>query len=462
MRRTTPIIIFVIAVLFLIVDFWPRLTIPNFGDPNGGSRTVETKLGLDLVGGLQVEYRLLPVGDRQPDAGALSTTKSIIENRVNSTGVAEPVVQTQGADRVIVELPNAKNPDEIRALLVQTGKLDFVPLPPSEYGTQSAPGTSQAVDGQPLPTTEKPLFGGEQIDQSYPTTDATGLRAVGFRLKSTGAQLFGDYTSKHVGEFFAIVLDGKVVSAPVIQSAITGGQGIITGGSAGGFSAKDMNALITVLNYGSLPFPLKEESSTEIGATLAGFSLDRILLAGLMAILLVFVFMLTYYRLPGLMACIALIYYALLVLAIFRIIPVTLTLAGIAGFVLSIGMAVDANVLIFERMKEELRSGKTLNSAMEAGFNRAWNSILDSNVATLITATILYLFGSATIRGFALVLIIGVLCSMFTAITLTRTILRWVVRNEWARAPRLYGLREEEFMARTLAPGRRGETRARA
>ena len=170
-----------------------------------------------------------------------------------------------------------------------------------------------------------------------------------------------------------------------------------------------MNNLITVLNYGSLPFPLKEESSTEIGATLAGFSLDRILLAAAIAVLLVFLFMLVYYRLPGLMACLALIYYALLVLAIFRLIPVTLTLAGIAGFVLSIGMAVDANILIFERMKEELRSGKMLNSAMEAGFNRAWNSILDSNVSTLITATILYLFGSATIRGFALVLIIGVL-----------------------------------------------------
>ena len=462
MRRTTPIIILVIGVLFLIVDFWPKLTIPNIGDPNGGSRTVETKLGLDLVGGLQVVYSLQPVGDRQPDAGALSTTKTIIENRVNSTGVAEPVVQTQGTDRVVVELPNAKNPDEIRALLVQTGKLDFVPLPPAEYGTQSAPGSFQAVEGQPLPTTEKPLFGGDQIDQAFPSTDQTGLRAVGFRLKSQGSQLFGDYTSKHVGEFFAIVLDGKVVSAPVIQSAITGGQGIITGGTAGGFSASQMNSLITVLNYGSLPFPLKEESSTEIGATLAGFSLDRILLAALIAVLLVFLFMLIYYRLPGLVACLALIYYSLLVLAIFRLIPVTLTLAGIAGFVLSIGMAVDANILIFERMKEELRSGKTLNSAMEAGFNRAWNSILDSNVSTLITATILYLFGSATIRGFALVLIIGVLCSMFTAITVTRTILRWVVRNEWARVPRLYGLREEEFKARTLVPGRRLEARPRA
>jgi preprotein translocase subunit SecD len=462
MRRTTPIIILVIGVLFLIVDFWPKLTLPNFGDPNGGSRAVETKLGLDLVGGLRVIYSLQPVGDRQPTAGALSTTKSIIENRINTTGVAEPVVQTEGVDRVVVELPNAKNPEEIRALLVQTGKLDFVPLPPDKYGKQGVAGTNQAVDGQPLPTAEQPLFGGEEIDQAYPSTDQTGQRAVGFRLKSKGSGLFGGYTSKHVGELFAIVLDNKVVSAPVIQSPITGGSGIITGGSAGGFSAKEMNSLITVLNYGSLPFPLKEESNTEIGATLAGFSLNRILLAALIAVLLVFLFMLVYYRLPGLVACLALIYYALLVLAIFRIIPVTLTLAGIAGFVLSIGMAVDANILIFERMKEEIRSGKTLNSAMEAGFNRAWNSILDSNVSTLITATILYVFGSATIRGFALVLIIGVLCSMFTAITLTRTILRWVVRNEWARLPRLYGLREEEFTARTLLPGRRGEARTRA
>jgi preprotein translocase subunit SecD len=461
MRRTTPIIILVIGILFLIVDFWPKLSVPNFTDPSGGSRVLETKLGLDLVGGLQVVYSLQPVNGVEPDAGALSTTQTIIENRVNSTGVAEPVVQTQGSDRIIVELPNAKNPDEIRALLVQTGKLDFIPLPPAEYGTQSTPGTYQAVEGQPLPTAETPLFGGDQIDQAFATTDQTGLRAVGFRLKSTGSQLFATYTKAHVGEFFAIVLDGNVVSAPVIQSAITGGQGIISGGSTG-FTAAQMNNLITVLNYGSLPFPLKEESSTEIGATLAGFSLDRIVLAAAIAVLLVFLFMLVYYRLPGLMACLALIYYALLVLAIFRLIPVTLTLAGIAGFVLSIGMAVDANILIFERMKEELRSGKMLNSAMEAGFNRAWNSILDSNVSTLITATILYLFGSATIRGFALVLIIGVLCSMFTAITVTRTILRWVVSHEWARVPRLYGLREEEFKARTVLAGRRGEARTGA
>jgi protein-export membrane protein SecD len=224
-----------------------------------------------------------------------------------------------------------------------------------------------------------------------------------------------------------------------------------------------MNNLITVLAYGSLPYPLAEVGFQDIGATLAGFSLNRILVAGLIAILLVFLFMLVYYRLLGVVACLALVYYALVVLALFRIIPVTLTLAGIAGFVLSVGMAVDANILIFERMKEELRTGKSLPAGMEAGFNRAWNSILDSNVSSLITASILYFFGSSTIRGFALVLIIGVLVSMFTAITVTRTMLRFVVPNEWARKPRLYGLTDEEFVgARGGRPVGRGEARSRA
>jgi preprotein translocase subunit SecD len=461
MRRFTPALILLVLAAALFVDFWPRLSLPG-GGADGGSRVVETKLGLDLVGGLQVEYRALPAGGKSPDAGAMGTIKQIVENRVNTTGVAEPVVQTQGADRIVVELPGVDDPGPIRELLGTTGRLDFVPLPPEKYGTRTTQGAFQAVQDQPLPTQETPLFSGDQIDQAFASQDQNGARAVGFRLKGEGARLFGDYTSKNVDHFFAIVLDGKVVSAPVIQSAITGGDGIITGGQ-GGFSVAEMTSLVTVLAYGSLPFPLEEVSFQSIGATLAGFSLDRILLAGLIAILLVFLFMLVYYRLPGLVATIALVYYALVVLAIFRLVPVTLTLAGIAGFVLSVGMAVDANVLIFERMKEELRIGKSLPAAMEAGFNRAWNSILDSNVSSLITATILYLFGSSVIRGFALVLIIGVLLSMFTAITVTRTMLRYVVPNEWARNPRLYGLREEEFVgARGGRPVFRGEARSRA
>jgi preprotein translocase subunit SecD len=223
-----------------------------------------------------------------------------------------------------------------------------------------------------------------------------------------------------------------------------------------------MNNLVTILRYGSLPFPVAEVSNDQVSATLGSEFLHDTIVAAAIGILLVFAFMIIYYRLPGVIASGALVYYTLVVFAFFRLIPVTLTLAGIAGFVLSVGMAVDANILIFERTKEELRLGKSLPAAIEAGFARAWNSILDSNVSSLITAVILYWFGSSTIRGFALVLIIGVLVSMFTAITVTRTILRVVVREDWARKARYYGVTEEEFLSRPVGRGPiRGEARGR-
>jgi preprotein translocase subunit SecD len=252
---------------------------------------------------------------------------------------------------------------------------------------------------------------------------------------------------------FAIVLDGTIVSAPSVDEPITGGQGIIRGN----FTTAEMNNLVTVLKYGALPHEIREVGFTTISATLGQAFLEQSLLAGAIGIGLVFLFMLIHYRLPGLIACIALVFYALIVYAIFRLVPVTLTLAGVAAFVLSVGMAVDANILIFERTKEELRAGKTISAAIEAGFNRAWNSILDSNVSSLITALILYYFGSSTIRGFALVLIIGVLTSMFTAITLSREMLRWVVRQPWARRADLYGVSDEEFTV--AAPLQRGRSR---
>ena len=461
MRRLAPILIVVIGLAALVMNFWPNLSLPAFGDPEGGSRKVETKLGLDLQGGLRAEYQALPVGGKSPSAGDMATIRDIIERRVNSTGVAEPIVQTQGSDRVVVELPGVSDTEAIRKLVGTTGRLDFIPLPASEYGNGTSPGPQQAVQGKPLPTQETALFSGDQISSANPSTDQAGRRAVGFALKEPGASLFADYTSKHVNEFFAIVLDGTVVSAPVIESAITGGTGIITGGTVG-FSAAEMNNLITVLRYGSLPFPIQELSSANISATLGDQFLSQTLLAGAIGIGLVLLFMLIYYRLPGVVANMALIYYALVVLAIFRLIPVTLTLAGIAGFVLSVGMAVDANILIFERTKEELRLGKSLPSAIEAGFNRAWNSILDSNVSSLITASILFWFGSSTIRGFALVLIIGVLTSMFTAITVTRTILRWVVKQDSVRRAWLYGVTDEEFLSRPIGGRSRvGEARGR-
>ncbi len=452
MRRAGPILILLIGVLALAIDFLPGLQLPDSSNADGSWRTVETKLGLDLSGGLRVEYQAVPVEGKQPTPGDMAIIKDIVERRVNTTGVSEPVVTTQGSDRVVVELPGVTDPEAVRKLVGTTGRLDFVPL-----------GTTQATAGQTLdPATYPPLFSGDQVSSATVGTDQNGRPAVNFVLKDTGKTLFANYTRDNVGKYFAITLDNAVISAPVINDSIPNGNVQITGGGLGGFSAKEATSLVTVLKFGSLPFPIAALSSEQISATLGSQFLVQTVLAGLLGIALVITFMLVYYRLPGGVASFALIYYTLVMVAIFRLIPVTLTLAGIAGFVLSVGMAVDANILIFERMKEELRVGKSLPAAVEAGFNRAWNSILDSNVSSLITATILYAFGSSVIRGFALVLIIGVLVSMFSAIVVTRTVLRWVVRQEWARKPVLYGLRDDEFAALgAVRPTSRREARAR-
>jgi preprotein translocase subunit SecD len=364
-------------------------------------------------------------------------------------------VQTQGTDRIVVELPGVTNPDSIRALLGTTGRLDLVPLPRDVYGYFDA-ATGQPHEGvKAVPnegetlsdTTLKALFSGDQIESSAVQIDQSGRRVVSFKLKAEGADLFATWTKANIGSYFAIVLDGAVKSAPYIQSAITGGEAQISGGGASGFAADDAANLVTILKFGSLPFPIAEIGVTDVKATLGAAFLGQALFAGAVGILLVFLFMLLHYRLAGAVANVALLFYVIIVLAIFRLVPVTLTLAGIAGFVLSIGMAVDANILIFERTKEELRIGKGIAPAVEAGFSRAWNSILDSNVSSLITAFILFYFGSSTIKGFALVLIIGVLCSLFTAVTVTRLILRAVIARKRFSSPYLYGVAKGDLDA---------------
>jgi len=465
MRRTTVIFIAVIGVLALIVDFWPRLRLPGL-DPEAGNRLIETKLGLDLQGGLKVEYRVNPVGDKSPGLADLEIVRGIIEARVNSTGVAEPVVVTSGTDRVVVELPGVTDTATVRQLVGQTGRLDFVPIP---VGTTVNQGQTldltgvTACSGTGAISAICILFSGDQLEAATLGTDRNGGRAVNFNLKDTGEQLFAAWTTAHGGgsEQFAIVLDSVIISAPVITEPISGGTVQITNtGTIGGMPQKEATYLVNILRFGALPFPVEELSSDTIDPTLGKEFLDKSILAGAIAVGLVLLFMLTHYRLPGVVAGVALLYYALVLFAVFRLIPVTLTLAGIAGFVLSVGMAVDANILIFERSKEELRLGKSLPQAIEAGFARAWNSILDSNVSSLITASILYFFGSSVIQGFALVLILGVLVSMFTAITVTRTILRVVVAQDWARKARLYGISEAEFVYRPTgrAAIRRGAT----
>lgn len=452
MRKTGPLLILIIGVLALFVDFVPGIVVPDTANESG-SRVLETKLGLDLQGGLRVEYQAQPAGDRAPRPEDLEVIRGIIENRVNATGVAEPVVTTQGSDRIVVELPGVSDPNSVRRLVGQTGRLDFVPLGDIQKAKDDV------IDPAQFPA----LFSGEELSSASIASDQNGQRVVTFKLKDNGAKLFEQYTAQNIGKYFAIVLDGRVISAPVINDRIPGGNVQISQGGIGGYPLKEAQELVTVLQFGSLPFPIKELSNVTISATLGEQFLNQSLMAGAIGILLVMAFMLVYYRMPGVVASFALVYYTLVVLAIFRLVPVTLTLAGIAGFVLSIGMAVDANILIFERMKEELRVGKSLPAAVEAGFGRAWNSILDSNVSSLITATILYLFGSSTIRGFALVLILGVLVSMFSAIVVTRSILRWIVTQPWSRKAALYGVSQKEFVA-AASGGRtrlRGEARSR-
>jgi protein-export membrane protein SecD len=440
MRRAGPILIILIGVVAAVIAFWPNLRVPDPSAPDGAWRLIETKLGLDLEGGLRVEYRALPRDGQTPDASSMSVVKEIIENRVNSTGVSEPVVVVQGSDRVVIELPGATDVDSVRRLVGSTGQVDFVPL-----GSTPA-SAGQILDFEVTP----PLFGGDQVTAPGIGQDANNRLAVNFSLRNEGpefaSQAFSDFTRDHRGEYFAITLDGTVISAPQINDPIPA-NGVTQITQPGGFPPQEANDLVTVLKFGSLPFPIEEVSSEQISATLGEQFLSQSLFAGALGIALVIVFMLLFYRLPGVVAAFALIYYTIVVYAIFRFVPVTLTLAGVAGFVLSVGMAVDANILIFERMKEELRVGKSLPAATEAGFNRAWNSILDSNVSSLITATILYAIGSSTIRGFALVLIIGVLVSMFSAVVVTRSILRVIVRRDRARKASLWGLQDDEFIA---------------
>ena len=474
-----PLLILIIGASALYVDFFPGAKFVSLNNIDGGfGTTMQTKLGLDLQGGVEIIYQARPTNGQPATDDQMSTIVQIIEARINGSGVAEPIVERVGSDEIDVQMPGVDNAEQVRLLVGQAGLLTFVPLDRTMYGyidgttgnavagTSALPaeGSSYAALRAKDPTLAQPLFGGDQVDGSkvaaaYDSSAVPPGWAVNLTLKSAGSTAFSTWSSANVGSYFMIVLDDKIQSVPYIKDAITTGTATISGS----FTASTAQDLANVLKYGALPFPIAEVGiPASIPATLGKTFLDQTLLAGGIGIGLVLLFMLFYYRLPGAVASIALIYYTIAVLAVFRVVPVTLTLAGVAGFVLSVGMAVDANILIFERTKEELRTGKTLQSAVEAGFNRAWNSIFDSNMSSLITAGILYFFGTSVIKGFALVLIVGVATSMFTAVTVSRTLLRVVVRRGFANKAWLYGVTDEEFTARSLAAGRsRREGRAR-
>ncbi|MCD6518795.1 MAG: protein translocase subunit SecD [Anaerolineae bacterium] len=390
-------------------------------------REIKLHLGLDLQGGMQVLLEADLPPDQPVEPEAMEAARSIVENRVNGLGVTEPIVQAVGSRRILVELPGVKDPEAAIATLKETGLLEFV-----DTGTEYLPpGTVVRTDfetsaeaSQEISPTGKiyhTVLTGRHLKSARVEFDRSGLPVIAFELDSEGAKVFAEHTAKNVDRFLAIVLDKKVISCPRIKSAIPEGRGQITGQ----FTVEEAKAMVLQLRYGALPIPLKVIDTRAVGPTLGQDSVQKSIRAGTIGLLVVLLFMFVYYRLPGFLADLALLIYAMLTLALFKLIPVTLTLPGIAGFLLSVGMAVDANILIFERMREELRRGRTLQQAIAYGFRRAWSSILDSNVSTWITCLILWFFGNSfgasVVKGFAVTLAIGVFVSMFTAVTVTRT-----------------------------------------
>lgn len=428
-RDSRLLVLIVIVAVFAAWVAWPNN--PGLNIRLGQTRVerdIKLRLGLDLQGGMQVLLEAdLPVGQTL-DQEAMDAARGIVENRVNGLGVTEPVVQAVGNSRILVELPGIEDPETAVSTLKETGLMEWVDtgltfLPP---GTKIRTDLSGAVEaGQEVTPTETvyhAVLTGRDLKTARVDFDPqTGVPVIAFELSDEGGRIFAQHTAANIGRFLAIALDGEIISCPRIQSAIPEGRGQITGD----FTVDEAKATVLQLRYGALPIPLKIIDTRAVGPTLGQDSVQKSIRAGAIGLGIVLLFMLIYYRLPGLLADVALIIYALLTLAIFKLVPVTLTLPGIAGFLLSVGMAVDANILIFERMREELRQGRTLQRAIEAGFRRAWTSILDSNVSTWITCLILWFFGNSfgasVVKGFAVTLAIGVLVSMFTAVTVTRT-----------------------------------------
>lgn len=451
-RQLILILVILAAAIYIVLPNSPGIHVL------GINKDFETRLGLDLVGGIQALLEADLPAETAITAESMRTAVNIVENRVNALGVNEPVVQQAGDRRIVVELPGETDPEKALATLQQTGLMEFVDfsglayeevaaLQSTETEIQTDFGLSveeaakleatlaasmpQDASANVIPAAYRVhhtiMTGADIKNVRVETNQQTNELVIAFELSDEGTQIFKDYTTQHVNDILAIVLDGKIISAPSINEPITDGAGVISGN----FTYETANTLAVQLRYGSLPIPLKVVEVRTVGPTLGQDSLQKSLLAGGIGFAIIILFMALYYRLPGLVADLAIIFYALLAFAIFRFIPVTLTLAGVAGFLLSTGSALDANILIFERIKEELRSGKTLRQAIDLGWRRAWPSIRDSNIATLITSGILFWFGStygATfVKGFSITLALGVAVSLFTALVVSRTIMEIVI-----------------------------------
>jgi preprotein translocase subunit SecD len=451
-------LILIIAGLALWVVFAPN------NDVLG--RDVSTRLGLDLQGGTQV---LLRAADPNVGRDIMQTAAVVIEKRVNGLGVSEAVVQLSGGDRIIVELPGVRDPGQAIETLRGTGRLEFIdtqgqylpegqvvrtsgnPEPAALQATETVTGTAEAsgpvyasiTDGRDLDLRSVNLqVGGSQ--------NLTNPFAVSFAFTGQSAQQLASFSAANIGKPMCIVLDNTVFSCPTIQGALVGGSGEITTGTR-----EDAERIFNQLKYGALPVSLAVESSRTVSASLGQNSVDASIIAGIIGLSAVMLFLILYYRLPGVIAALVLLIYTVIIFALYRLIPVTLTLAGIAGFILSIGVMVDANVLIAGRLKEELRHGRTLHGAVENGFAHAWSAILDSNVAMLITALILFLFGSSfgvgIVRGFAVTLGLGTLVSLAIVWTVTLPLLRVIAGIGAVRRPWLFDLPQAPGLEREAA-----------
>jgi preprotein translocase subunit SecD len=397
-------------------------------------------LGLDLQGGTHLVYEAdLSEIEKENHKSSMQGLRDVIERRVNLFGVQEPIVQIQekaGEYRLIVELAGIKDSAEAIRMIGETPYLEFKEQRKDEKEIQAILDKYQEVEGKEMAeileipewhlALEDPYFKPTSLTGKYLKKaelgfdQTTRLPLVSLEFDNEGARIFEELSEKNIGNVLAIYIDDMLISTPVVQNKISGGKAQITGD----FNIEEARALARNLNAGALPVPIAIISQQTVGPTLGAVSLEKSLMAGLLGFLAIIVFITAFYRLPGFFASITLIIYIFLVLTVFKIVSVTLTLAGIGGFILSIGMAVDANILIFSRMKEELKEGKNLLLAIEDGFNRAWPSIRDGNITTLIVAFILFGFGTSFIKGFALTLSFGLLLSMFSAIFISKNFLK--------------------------------------
>ena len=369
------------------------------------------KQGLDLQGGTHVVLQAVETPNAKVDDDALNRSVKIIERRVNELGLTEPVIQRQGKDRIIVELPGVKDPEKAIAMLGRTALLEFKDM------------------------SGKTVMTGNDLKDSKATVGQNGKPVVSLDFSDEGGKKFALLTSQNIGKQISILLDGEVLTSPVVNEAITGGKAQISGSR----NVEEAEHLAILFRSGSLPVKLEMLENRTVGPTLGQDSKDKSIKAFAIGLAGVFLFMAVYYRASGVVADIVLLFYTLLLLAIMRALNATLTLPGIAGIILSIGMAVDANVLIFERFKEEIQSGKTLRSSIEAGFSRAFVTIFDSNITTIMAAAVLFYLGTGPIKGFAITLALGVVISMFTAVTITRYLLRFLVASNISSNPAFYG-----------------------